>query len=530
MLHGFPVSRVYSYTRFSTPEQAAGDGYRRQTEAARDWAEENGLKLDESLSITDLGVSAFKGGNLDPEAGLGRFIDAVKEGLVEPGSVLLVESLDRLSRMEPLEAQHLFSTLILAGIAIVTLSDGQRYDRDRLAREPWAMFVALSVAMRAHEESALKGRRVAAAWEEKRRKVRAGEAKRLTKKGPLWLRPDGDWWTIDEAKAAIVRRVYRMALDGMGENKIAQTLNREGVSVLGRGKQWHRSAVSRLLRNRAVIGELVPGRVAHKDGRKVRELEEPIPGAFPPIIEAADWAALRSLKDGHAPAARGRGAGRPLQNLLGGLARCPICGSAMTRVNKGNRKKGGNPKLVCTRAKGGKGCQYHSVPLREVEEAVLDKAAAWLVEGIPAGDKGGKLDRKADELRGQVDGLEIHLTDLIEAVEATGPSRKAAERIAKLGAEIDTAQAQLEAVEEQRRCVDGGLIHARTQSLVEAIEEFDGTAKEPINATLKVLFDGVTVDYRSGQLVFHWRQGGETAIRYEYGFEDEGPEGALDAA
>ena len=522
MLHtAFPVSRVYSYTRFSTPEQASGDSYRRQMEAARAWAEREGLVLDESLSIADLGVSAYKGGNLDPQAGLGTFMAAISEGLVEPGSVLLLESLDRLTRMEPFDAQLLFSNLIASGVAIVTLSDGQRYDRERLGREPWAFMTAYMVAVRAHEESATKGRRVAAAWAEKRRKVRARETKRLTQRGPAWLRPEGDWWAVDEPKAAIVRRIYRMTLDGVGENKIAQTFNREGVPVLGRGRQWHRSAVSRLLRAPAVIGQLVPGRIDYSKGRKRRVLEEPIEEAFPAIIEEADWLAVRSLKDGHAPAARGRGAGRPLANLLGGLARCPVCGSAMTRVNKGNPRKGGKPKLVCTRAKGGKGCQYRSVPLELVEEAVLTHGAR-LADNIPAGTKGGELDHVADQLQGEIDGLELHLRDLMEATSATGSSRKAAERIAKLGAEIDTAKAELEAVEEQRSIVDGGLLRQRTYGLASALQDFeDGTEKEPINAALRLLFEAVTVDYRKGDLVFQWRQGGESVIPYSYGFTDE---------
>jgi hypothetical protein len=190
----------------------------------------------------------------------------------------------------------------------------------------------------------------------------------------------------------------------------------------------------------------------------------------------------------------------------------------MTRVNKGKRKKAGKPKLVCTRAKGGKGCQYHSVPLEPVEQAVLEKAE-WLVDRIPAGDKGGDLDGEAEQLRGEIDGLGLHLRDLMDAVKVTGPSRAAAERIAQLGAEIDTATAQLDAVEEQRRCVDGGLIRARAYSLAEAIRSFDGNDRRPLNAALRLLFDGVTVDYRTGRLIFHWRQGGETEVHYSYSFQ-----------
>jgi hypothetical protein len=94
--------------------------------------------------------------------------------------------------------------------------------------------------------------------------------------------------------------------------------------------------------------------------------------------------------------------------------------------------------------------------------------------------------------------------------------------LAQLGAEIDTASADLAAVEQRRRCVDGGLLRERAFDLATAIEAFDGTDRGPINAALKVLFDGVTVDYPRGQLVFHWRQGGDTAVTYSHGFEDEG--------
>jgi DNA invertase Pin-like site-specific DNA recombinase len=521
MLHQIlAVPRAYSYTRFSTPEQLKGDSYRRQTEAARLYAQERGLVLDDTLSMNDLGVSAYSGANLDPEAGLGRFTEAVRSGLVPHGSLLLVESLDRLSRMEPLKAQHLFTGLVLDGITIVTLSDGQTFDQERLAREPWALAAALMVAIRAHEESATKARRVSAAWAEKRRKVRAGEAKRLTKRAPAWLRPEGDGWAIDEERGEVVRRIYRMTLEGAGEHKIAETLNREKVPPLGRASMWHRSSVAKVLRNPAILGTLVPGRIERSAGRKVRAFEEPIAGAYPAIISEADWAAVRSLKDGHAPANRGKGAAAPLTNVLAGLARCPACDSAMTRISKGSRKKAGKPKLVCTKAKAGAGCAYHSVPLDTVQEAIFSKPGAF-VDGIPAGERGGLLDGLAESLRGSIDGTAAHLRDLEEETEGRPRPRHVAERIAQLSAELDTLQTQLDAVEEQRRITDGGLVQDRAVRLAEAIRDHKGGPLEPINAALRVLFDGVTVDYLNGQLVFHWRQGGTTALPYQQAFKDE---------
>jgi hypothetical protein len=443
----------------------------------------------------------------------------VNSGLVDRGSVLLIESLDRLTRMEPFEAQFLFSSIIRAGVAIVTLADGQRYDAERLNRDPTAFMLAYMVAMRAHEESATKGRRVRAAWEEKRRKVRSGEATRLTRRAPAWLRPDGEGWAVDEERAAVVRRVYALTLVGHGEHRIAEALNREGVPPLGKAKHWHRSSVAKLLRNSAVIGTLTPGRIERVNGQKRRVAEEPIAGAFPAIIDEADWLAIRSLKDGHAAANRGRGAGAPLANVLAGLARCPIDGAAMTRVTKGSRSKAGRPKLVCTRAKVGVAKHYHAVPLDAVQDAIFAKPA-WLVESIPAGNRGEQLDAEVRRIQGTVAGTEEHLRDLMEEADAR-PSQAIASRIAKVGAELDTLRAQLEAFEEQRRVVDGGLVHERAVRLTQALRDYNGGPVDAINAAMRVLFEGVVVDHRTGQLHFHWRQGGVSTLPYAFSFTPE---------
>lgn len=184
-----PSPNVYSYTRFSTPEQAAGDSYRRQSEAAAKWAKERGLVLDEKLALSDEGVSAFRGANTAEDAGLGRFLYACREGLIDPGSYLIVENLDRISRADPFDAQAQFMEIVRNRVTIVTLQDGQEYSRERMTAEPWALMAAFMVAVRAHEESKTKGRRVAAAWAEKRRRVRDGTDPMLTGRAPPWLRP-----------------------------------------------------------------------------------------------------------------------------------------------------------------------------------------------------------------------------------------------------------------------------------------------------------------------------------------------------
>jgi DNA invertase Pin-like site-specific DNA recombinase len=54
---------AFSYLRFSTQEQAAGDSRRRQMAMAEKYAANHRLKLDASLSFRDLSVSAFRGKN-----------------------------------------------------------------------------------------------------------------------------------------------------------------------------------------------------------------------------------------------------------------------------------------------------------------------------------------------------------------------------------------------------------------------------------------------------------------------------------
>ncbi|MBN8805373.1 MAG: hypothetical protein BGO58_04855 [Sphingopyxis sp. 65-8] len=507
--------KVYSYTRFSTPEQAQGDSHRRQTEAARKWAEARGLHLDERLRLHDLGVSAYRGANADTDSGLGGFLHACREGLIAPGSYLLVESLDRISRMTPRRAQRLLDDIVDAKVTVVTLNDGQEYDSYRLDSDPTALLIGMMVSWRAHEESKTKGRRVAAAWQEKRRRVAAGEAQHYTAKAPAWLLKSPEGFELHPERAAIVRRIYRDTIEGAGEHAIAQALNAERVPVMGRGKMWHRSTVSKILRNAAVIGTLVPGRLDYGTGKKVRVYEAPVAGFFPAAVSVAEWTAVRAIKDGSIARARGKSAGAPIQNMLAGLARCPECGAAMTRVYKGNAAKAGAPKLVCTKAKAGAADHgYVSVPIDAVHDAI---AAGWgkLIDNVPAGDREPKLDSDARSLQAEIDGTEDHLRELLRMLD-NKPSLALSARVQAAEASLSALRAALQGVEQARAVADGGLVHSRLDALVAAfeVEENEPPDVGKINAALRLLFSGVTVDYRTGWLRFDWRQGGGTDLIY----------------
>jgi DNA invertase Pin-like site-specific DNA recombinase len=151
--------RAYSYVRMSTPEQLKGHSKQRQLESSAAYAKAHGLDLVEG-GLEDLGVSAFKGDNVSTGA-LGGFLDAVEKRLVPAGSYLLVESLDRISRQEIVEALTLFLRIIKAGINLATLQDSRVYRADQVDFQD--LIISLTIMSRAHEESQLKSQRVGAA-------------------------------------------------------------------------------------------------------------------------------------------------------------------------------------------------------------------------------------------------------------------------------------------------------------------------------------------------------------------------------
>src|SRR5262249_61501305 len=117
------------YKRFLSVQQAEGGSLKRQTALAQAYCDRKKLTLDESLTLNDLGVSAFRGDNVKDGA-LAGFLEACRLGRVPRGGVLIVESLDRLSRDQIRPALQLFLQLQDYGIRIVTLQPEREYPPD----------------------------------------------------------------------------------------------------------------------------------------------------------------------------------------------------------------------------------------------------------------------------------------------------------------------------------------------------------------------------------------------------------------
>src|SRR5438105_2743351 len=108
------VKRAFSYLRFSDKKQAKGDSLRRQLQWGPEVCARKGWTLDDTFK-PDRGISAFRGKNA-ATGELAKFLEAIKRGQVEPGDVLLLESLDRLTREDLDPGWELFRRILKGGV------------------------------------------------------------------------------------------------------------------------------------------------------------------------------------------------------------------------------------------------------------------------------------------------------------------------------------------------------------------------------------------------------------------------------
>jgi DNA invertase Pin-like site-specific DNA recombinase len=515
------MTRAYSYLRFSTPEQARGDSARRQTDLAASYAARHGLELDEKLTFEDTGVSAYRGRNV-AEGRLADFLAAVRSGVVERGSYLLVENLDRISRQTLMRALDTLRELVDAGVTVVTLTDEARYNKESIEREPMQLLVAVLTFARANEESAMKGRRVRAAWD---RKKQEAAQKPLTKVCPAWLRmkEDRSGFEVIPERGDIVRRVFELTAAGVGQNSIAATLNREGVPTFGderrkAGAHWHRTYIAKMLASDAPLGTYVPHSGSYQDGKFVRTPWDPVPNYYPAVVDPETVRRARLVMGPGSNPKRGRHANRAVLNVLAGLARCPLCEGTMTRVSKGSRAKAGKPYLVCAKAKAGAGCRYRAVPYQPVEDTLRDKA-----EELVYKDTLEDRDRELDLLIERRDDLRKRVARLLDLVEQGSGSLAAVTRLGSLEAEQRDLDARIAARTAHLDNTREPLVERRMEDLREALmaNPFD---VERANAVLRLCASAVEVDYMSGHLFVGWRHGGVTDLLFAW------PEEFSDAA
>jgi DNA invertase Pin-like site-specific DNA recombinase len=358
-----------SYRRFSTLKQARGDSQRRQTDLTEEYCKRRRLKLIDTY--LDAGLSGFTGENLSDGSALKVLLNAAKTGKFKPGTNLIVESLDRLSRREISTAVRLFLDILDTGLVIVTLIDGEEvFTKRRVDSDLTALIIAIVYLSRANNESRNKSERALQAQRAARQKARERKIP-ITAECPKWLtlvgRGDAKHFIVDRDRARRIEQIFKMSASGIGQMQIAGFLNRHHMPTLSGKPKWRAGMVAHLLKSQAVVGRFHPCLSVVKNGRrwKVPDPDGPIENYFPGIISDELYRKGR-LATASRVAHYGKRQVPAYRNLVVRLGRCAVCGGTLHHAGS----SGGWTYLRCGGARYKECSNCCGIPYRKLE-AVL---------------------------------------------------------------------------------------------------------------------------------------------------------------
>ena len=341
------------YARKSTDQSGVSDEQRsvaRQVDHARAYAARKGWSVADEHVYVDDGIS---GAEFATRPGFLRLMNALKPR--PPFQALVMSEESRLGR-EAIETAYALKQLVQAGVRVFFYLEG----RERTLDSPIDK-VMLSLTTFADELEREKARQ--RTYDAMVRKARAGHVTGGRVFGydnvEVFGR-DGQRShvvrRINEAEAAVVRRIFDLCGEGAGLTRITKLLNAEGVPAprpqLGRPQAWVASSVRQVLRRPLYRGEIVWNQSRKRDSwgqQHQRSRPEAewlrVPAPDLRIVAEAAWLrAHRALEVRHAHAAhlgaRRQVSDRTSRYLLAGFARCAWCGgtlAAHTRAHGGTR-------------------------------------------------------------------------------------------------------------------------------------------------------------------------------------------------
>lgn len=343
--------RAYSYARWSSIQQTDGHSLRRLTDLAAAYAAKHELTLDNSTYL-DAGISTLKGKNL-VEGKLGAFLKAIDGGYVVTPCYLLVEALDRITRGEIDEAMELFLSIIRRGVTIVVLQPEQEFSRATIKTDKGiSLIIAIAMLVQGHEARDKRGKCVKAAWDKKRELQKVGV--KASKACPAWLTLSEDRrkFITNTSKASVVKRIFKMAIEGNGILAISKKLNDEGVLTIGKRRIrneagilvdredgfWTTGMVGNLFRQEAVFGRW----------REDKDRKNYIDDYYPVIVSKKDFDRVTVGRDKR----KGGGGGftQGTSNLFSGLTRCAYCGGPLKYKSNSRKNDYYKSVLVCRKS------------------------------------------------------------------------------------------------------------------------------------------------------------------------------------
>ena len=483
------------YLRYSTLEQAEGQSEQRQIQGAERWCREHDGKLVKVYK--DLGISGGKGA--DDRKGLAALLKDLAKGSIPKH--LLIEDVDRLSRMLPLDSLNLISKILDYGVAIVSIRDNQVLTKDNWQSSQSFLILSLKTTL-ANEERQKRIFRGRSAWKQKRIE---SPTKLYTRKVPSWLTVKDDKIVEIPEHVRTVKKIFKLANEGFGIISIIRMFNEQGVKSF-RGKDWNKAIVHNTLTGEQVLGHFQPK--TSLNGKRVED-GDMIPDYFPRIIDDALFYSVQAkLKQRN----KYRGAGyrytrKPGQNnLFAGLIKCAKCGASLIHLV---RSRHGYSYLVCGNAHKHKKCDYRTVATNILEECFrvfLADNRFFQTSQRPS--------NTADAARLQIEGVKKQLVkhlSLIETAEGMPPKT-----ILKRIQDLELKQAELE------KSLTAHIAADRQSATIPAkfdefCREMETNIKNPVGrvkiaSLLKDLISEIVVNPEKCTMTIYWAHGGAQSV------------------
>ncbi len=439
------VNIAHSYLRWSSDQQSLGDSERRQLEATKALCAQNGWQLAERV-FTDRGVSAWHGANREQGA-LGELLKEVK-----PQEIVVLESLDRWSRQDPIDAIDALRTHVDRGVEFYFSSIGKIVNR--ASYKEVRMMLLMQSEMAAQYSDRL-SQRIKAAMQARREKLEK-EGVLAFGKLPCWLEWNGPRRMenrkpiVVEAKADVVRLIFDLHLAGSGCGLIAAMMRDSKTPCITNypTANWNPTFVYKLLRGRSVLGEHAPSKT---------------PGVYPALISEQVFLKAQAKKEGreHQTAhARVKNS-----NLFAGLATCSRCNHALTKLY--SPRNGVKYFYLCCggrfRRVPGCTCDFSSIPYAKFEDSFV---AVLRDSGLIRKMLGkGRSASPIDDLKRKLADVSRRADVLLNALEAGG------DEAGRLGKRLNELEAQEKSIKAEIATAE-----AKAQ-LDSPAEAFDGFTK-----------------------------------------------------
>lgn len=201
---------------------------------------------------------------------------------------------------------------------------------------------------------------------------------------------------IDEYAAQVVRRIFKLYLEGNGKVKIARILNEDGIlcpseykaqigmkyrngKKIGKTTYWTYATIHRMLSNEMYIGNMVQGKTKIIMKSKPRNISKDewkiVKNTHPPIIDKETWDKVQILLNKNTRQLN-------LQNnisVFAGFLKCGDCGRSLAKNVRGKTTY-----YICGSYKryGGIICSSHTIRHEAIEKRILNliKIAAIIYE------------------------------------------------------------------------------------------------------------------------------------------------------